>query len=42
MTLEKRTDKSSPSPTGDKIPKKETKEQLIESSRHHLDKKKMI
>ena len=27
MTLEKRTDKSSPTPIGDKIPKKETKEQ---------------
>ena len=39
MTLEKRTDKSSPTPTGDKIPEKETKEQLIESSRHHSDKK---
>ena len=37
MTLEKRTDKSSPTPTGDKIPEKETKEQLIESSRHHSD-----
>ena len=39
MTLEKRTDKSSPTPIGDKIPEKETKEQLIESSRHHSDKK---
>ena len=39
MTLEKRTDKSSPTPIGDKIPEKEAKEQLIESSRHHLDKK---
>ena len=37
MTLEKRTDKSSPTPIGDKIPEKETKEQLIESSRHHSD-----
>ena len=42
MTLEKRTDKSSPTPPGDKIPKKETKEQLIESSRHHSDKKNDI
>ena len=39
MTLEKRTDKSSLTPIGDKIPEKETKEQLIESSRHHSDKK---
>ena len=39
MTLEKRTDKSNPTPIGDKIPEKETKEQLIESSRHHSDKK---
>ena len=38
MTLEKRTDKSSPTPIGDKIPEKETKEQLIESSRHYSDK----
>ena len=42
MALEKRTDKSRPTPIGDKIPEKETKEQLIESSRHHSDKKKMI
>ena len=42
MTLEKRTDKSSPTPPGDKIPKKETKEQLIESSRRHSDKKNDI
>ena len=39
MTLDKRNDKSSPTPAGDKIPKKETKEQIIESSRHHSDKK---
>ena len=39
MTLEKRIDKSIPTPIGDKIPEKETKEQLIESSRHHSDKK---
>ena len=38
MTLEKRTDKNSPTPIGDKIPEKETKEQLIESSRHYSDK----
>ena len=42
MALEKRTDKSRATPIGDKIPEKETKEQLIESSRHHSDKKKMI
>ena len=42
MTLEKRTDKSSPTPIGDKIPEKETKEQLIESSRHNSDKKNEI
>ena len=39
MTLEKKTDKSSPTPIGDKIPEKETKEQLIESSHHHSNKK---
>ena len=39
MTLEIRNDKSSPTPIGDKIPEKETKEQLIESSRHYSDKK---
>ena len=39
MALEKRTDKSSPTPIGDKIPEKETKEQLIESSRRNSDKK---
>ena len=39
MTLEIRTDKSSPTPIGDKIPEKETKEQLIESSRHYSNKK---
>ena len=39
MILEIRNDKSSPTPIGDKIPEKETKEQLIESSRHHSDKK---
>ena len=37
MTLEKRIDKSSPTPAGDKISKKETKEEIIESSRHHSD-----
>ena len=35
MTLDKRIDKSSPTPIGDKIPRKETKEQLIESSSYH-------
>ena len=39
MTLEKKTDKSSPTPIGGKIPEKETKEQLIESSHHHSNKK---
>ena len=42
MTLEKRIDKSIPTPIGDKIPEKETKEQLIESSRHNSDKKNEI
>ena len=36
MTFKKRANKT---PIGDKIPEKETKEQLIESSRHHSDKK---
>ena len=40
MTLDKRNDKSSRTPGGDKIPEKETKEQIIESSHHHSDKKK--
>ena len=39
ITLDKRIDKSSPAPVGDKIPEKETKEQIIENSRQHLDKK---
>ena len=39
MTLDKRIDKSSSTPIGDKIPEKKTKEQLIESSRHQLAKK---
>ena len=39
ITIDKRIDKSSPAPVGDKIPEKETKEQIIENSRHHLDKK---
>ena len=34
MTLDKRNDKSSRTPVGDKIPEKETKEQITESSRH--------
>ena len=38
MTLDKRNDKSSRTPVGDKIPEKERKEQVIESS-HHSDKK---
>ena len=40
MTLDKRIGKSSSTPIGGKIPEKETKKQLIESSRHHSDKKK--
>ena len=39
MTLDKRNDKNSRTPVGDKIPEKETKEQIIESSHHHSDKK---
>ena len=39
MTLDKRNDKSSRTPVGDTIPEKETKEQIIESSHHHSDKK---
>ena len=39
MTLDKRNDKSSRTPVGHKIPKKESKEQIIESSHHHSDKK---
>ena len=39
MTLDKRNDKSSRTPVGDKIPEKETKEQIIESSRHHSNQK---
>ena len=39
MTLDKRNDKSSRTPVGDEIPEKETKEQIIESSHHHSDKK---
>ena len=35
MTLDKRNDTSSPTAVGDKVPEKETKEQIIESSRHH-------
>ena len=42
MTLDKRNDKSSRTPAGDKIPEKETKEQIIESSHHHSDKKKNV
>ena len=39
MTSDKRNDKSSRTPVGDKIPEKETKEQVIKSSHHHSDKK---
>ena len=42
MTLEKRTDKRSPTPIGDKIPEKETIQQLLQSSCHHSDKKNDI
>ena len=41
MTLDKRNDNNSRTPVGDKIPEKETKEQIIESSCHHSDKKMM-
>ena len=37
MTSEKRTDKNNPNTVDDKIPENDTKEQIIESSRHHLD-----
>ena len=40
-TFDKRNDKSSRTPVGDKIPEKKTKEQIIESSHHHSDKKMM-
>ena len=40
MNLDERIDKCSPTPIGDKIPEIKTKEQLIESSRHILDKKR--
>ena len=39
MTLDKRNDKSSRTPAGDKIPEKEANKQIIESSHHHSDKK---
>ena len=39
MALDKTNDKSSRTPVGDKIPEKEAKEQIIESSRNHSDKK---
>ena len=39
MTLGKRFDKSSPAPVVDEIPEKETNKQVIESSRHHSNKK---
>ena len=42
MTLDKRNDKSSRTPAGDGIPEKETKEQIIENSHHHLDKKNNV
>ena len=37
MTSDKRTDKNNPNTVDDKIPENDTKEQIIESSRHHLD-----
>ena len=40
MALDKRIDKSSPTPAGAKISEKETKEQIIESPLHHSIKKK--
>ena len=39
MTSKKRADKNNPTTVGDKIPENDTKEQIIESSCHHLDKK---
>ena len=39
MTLDKRINKSRPTPIVHKIPEKKTKEQLIESSRRHSNKK---
>ena len=41
MTLDKRIDKSNPTVVSDKVTKKKTKEQVIENSRHHSDKKIM-
>ena len=37
LISDKRIDKSSPAPVGDKIPEKETKEQLMESSGQNSD-----
>ena len=42
MTLDKRIDKSNPTTVGKTITEKETKEQIIESSRHHSDKKNHV
>ena len=39
LNLDKNNDKSSRTPVGDKIPEKETKEQITESSHHHSHKK---
>ena len=39
MTSDKRIDINNPTTVGDKITKKETKEQILEKSRNHLDKK---
>ena len=41
MILDKRIDKSSPTPVGYKITEKETKEQLIENCSYHSNKKMM-
>ena len=41
LISDKRIDKSSPAPVGDKIPEKETKEQLMESSGQNSDQKMM-
>ena len=41
LTLDQRIDESNPTTFGDKVTEKETKEQIIESSCHHSDKKMM-
>ena len=41
ITLDKRIGKSNPTTAGDKVTRKERKEQIIENSRHNADKKMM-